>query len=384
MTLFSFGNPKNQNNIQPGKILFPGFSVLCLLAILFTLGQLFFISCSSGKAKESTGNTPAPVLVIHGGAGTITRERMTDTLAAEIRKVMQKALEEGYLILQEGGSSVEAVVTAIQVMEESPLFNAGKGAVFTWEEKNELDASIMEGAHGNAGAVAGVSTIRSPIEAAMHVMTNSPHVLLTGKGAEEFAEKEGLEMADPAYFYTEDRYRQLMRIKAASVENKEESKGSSYVPGNQTEFKFGTVGAVALDKRGNLAAGTSTGGTTNKRYGRIGDSPIIGAGTYADNKSCAVSATGHGEYFIRNVVAYDIAARMKYQGKDLSTASEEVIRELKLKDGSGGVICLDAQGNIAMPFNTEGMYRGYIDQSGETVIEFYGEEAQNSSQTGKD
>jgi beta-aspartyl-peptidase (threonine type) len=255
-------------------------------------------------------------------------------------------------------------------MEESPLFNAGRGAVFTYEGKNELDASIMDGASGNAGAVAGVSAIRSPIEAAWYVMKNSPHVMLTGKGAEEFAEREGLEMADPDYFYTEDRYRQLMRVKAAS----DDSKNTSAITGNCSDSKFGTVGAVALDKAGNLAAGTSTGGMTNKRYGRIGDSPIIGAGTWAENKSCAVSATGHGEFFIRNVVAYDIAARMKYLGKDLAEAADEVIRELELKGGSGGVICLDAKGNMAMPFNTEGMYRAYTDQEGTAVIEFYGEE----------
>jgi beta-aspartyl-peptidase (threonine type) len=269
-------------------------------------------------------------------------------------------------------------------MEESPLFNAGKGAVFTWEGKNELDASIMDGANRNAGAVAGVSRIRSPIEAAWHVMTNSPHVLLTGKGAEEFAESEGLEIVNPAYFYTDERYRQLLRVKADSGENQEERKGMSYLQGKHSENKYGTAGAVALDKQGNLAAGTSTGGMTNKRFGRIGDSPIIGAGTWADNQSCAVSATGHGEFFIRNVVAYDIAARMKYQGKDLVTASEDVISELKLKGGSGGVICLDAQGNIAMPFNTKGMYRGYIDKRGTVFIEFYGEKKAVSSYVGSD
>jgi beta-aspartyl-peptidase (threonine type) len=222
-----------------------------------------------------------------------------------------------------------------------------------------------------AGAVAGVSRIKSPIEAAYAVMTESEHVLLTGRGAEEFAEENGLELVEPDYFYTEDRYQRLLNSKEKKIaKDTLTSDGTASLSlCRGSDYKYGTVGAVALDKDGNLAAGTSTGGMTNKRYGRVGDAPIIGAGTYADNNTCAVSATGHGEFFIRNVVAYDIAARMKYLDKDVRTASTDVINELKAKEGSGGVICLDNQGNIAMPFNTEGMYRGYI-RNGEAASVF--------------
>ena len=309
-----------------------------------------------------------PILVIHGGAGTIKKENITPELELELTVKLKEASEVGYAILENGGTSIEAVIKAIQVLENSPLFNAGIGAVFTNEGKNELDASIMEGLNNRAGAVAGVSRIKSPIEAAYAVMTKSPHVLLTGEGAEKFAEQIGLEMVDPHYFYTEKRYQQLLKIKESENKDLEKDGNASSMMQYVNDLKYGTVGAVALDKYGNLAAGTSTGGMTNKRYGRVGDSPIIGAGTYADNKTCAVSATGHGEFFIRNVVAYDIAARMKYQNKDLKTAANEVIQELKIKEGFGGVICLDKNGNIAMPFNTEGMYRCYITEEGKANV----------------
>ena len=318
-----------------------------------------------------------PVLVIHGGAGTISRENLTPEMEARYITILKEALDTGYVILEKGGSSIEAVIHTIQIMEESPLFNAGKGAVFTHEGTNELDASIMDGSTGMAGAVAGVSRIKSPIEAAYRVMVHSRHVLLTGKGAEEFAMKEGLEMADPEYFFTKERYRQLLEIRAVEKDievNKTEPTSSLFL---YAQHKFGTVGAVALDRQGNLAAGTSTGGMTNKRFGRVGDSPIIGAGTYADNRTCAISSTGHGEFFIRNVVAYDIAARMKYQGKDIGTAANEVIEELNEIEGSGGVICLDRKGNIATPFNTSGMYRGYIREKGAEVISIFAEEKPN-------
>ena len=247
------------------------------------------------------------------------------------------------------------------------MFNAGRGAVFTSEGKNELDASIMDGATLQSGAVAGVVHIKSPIEAAYYVMTASPHVMMAGTGAEEFAQQQGLEMVGDQYFYTDKNYERLLEVQQ-NEKNKDSTK-TAFLHGTE-DYKYGTVGVVALDQDGNLAAGTSTGGMTNKKYGRIGDSPIIGAGTYASNDACAVSSTGHGEFFIRNVVAYDIAARVKYQNKDLKTAAKEVIDELKEKGGAGGVICLDRYGNIAMPFNTPGMFRGSAIE-GKIEIEMY-------------
>ncbi len=328
------------------------------------------ISCKNYEVEKEEKVTPT--VVIHGGAGTIKRENFTPELEIKYTAKLKEALDESYSILEKGGTSIEAIIKAIQILEESPLFNAGKGAVFTHEGKNELDASIMNGSNGMAGAVAGVSTIKSPIEAAYKVMIKSSHVLLTGKGAEKFAEQNGLDIVNTDYFYTEKRYQQLLKIKQEEKIESDHSEKASLSLVHVKKSIFGTVGAVALDKHGNLAAGTSTGGMTNKRYGRIGDSPIIGAGTYADNKTCAVSATGHGEFFIRNVVAYDIAARMKYQQKDLKTAANEVIQELKAKEGFGGVICLDKDGNVAMPFNTEGMYRGYIKNTGGANVQLFG------------
>lgn len=333
----------------------------------------FLIGCNyQNKRSASEESNIVPTLVIHGGAGTITKKNLTQELEMQIRSKLNEALEEGCSILESGGTSTEAVIKAIQVMEESPLFNAGKGAVFTHNGKNELDASIMDGRTGMAGAVAGVSRIKSPIEAAYAVMTKSEHVLLTGRGAEAFAEQNGLEIVGPEYFYTEDRYQHLLKVRKEENDTLKGNGKTSWNINSSADYKYGTVGAVALDQHGNLAAGTSTGGMTNKRYGRVGDSPIIGAGTYADNETCAVSATGHGEFFIRNVVAYDIAARMKYQDKDVKTASEEVISELSLKEGLGGVICLDKKGNIAMPFNTEGMYRGLINEGKDPQVFLFG------------
>ncbi len=339
---------------------------------IYLLVILLVIGCTATNNKTPEEFRITPTLVIHGGAGTINKDELSPELEMKYKVALKEALETGYSILENGGTSTDAVIKAIQVLEISPLFNAGIGSVFTYEGTNELDASIMDGSTGMAGAVAGVSRIKSPIEAAYVVMTKSPHVMLSGKGAEEFAEQNGLEIVSPDYFYTEERYRQLLKIKALEkVEPKHDGKTAS-VRTMTMNLPFGTVGAVARDKQGNLAAGTSTGGMTNKRYGRIGDSPIIGAGTYADNRTCAVSATGHGEFFIRNVVAYDIAARMKYQDKDLKTAAGEVIRELKAKGGYGGVICLDRNGNIAMPFNTSGMYRGYIREKGKANVLLFG------------
>jgi L-asparaginase / beta-aspartyl-peptidase len=299
------------------------------------------------------------MLVVHGGAGTITRSSMTAEAEAQYRAALEGALKAGHAVLARGGSSIDAVEATIQVLEDNPLFNAGKGAVFTHEGRNELDASLMEGKEKKAGAVAGITIVKHPISAARAVMEKSPHVMMTGRGAELVATKMGLEIVDPSYFWTERRW------KALQMELRKEE-------GSDPERKHGTVGAVAVDKAGNLAAGTSTGGMTNKQFGRIGDSPIIGAGNYADNESCAVSATGHGEFFIRWTVAYDIAALMKYRGMTVAQAAEEVInRKLKAAGGEGGVIALDAKGNFAMPFNSEGMYRGWIGADGVPHVSIY-------------
>lgn len=291
-------------------------------------------------------------IVIHGGAGTILREEMSGEKEQAFRETLLLAMNAGYAILENGGASLDAVVATIRLMEDSPLFNAGKGAVFTHEGRNELDASIMDGATLNAGAVAGVARIRNPIELARLVMEKSVHVMLAGHGAEEFARTQGVEWVDPEYFYTERRWLDLQKKIADS--------------------KHGTVGAVAVDRDGNLAAGTSTGGMTDKKFGRVGDSPIIGAGTYANNRSCAVSGTGHGEYFIRATVAHDICALVEYAGLSVSAAADKVIHEkLTAMGGTGGVIVLDREGNVAMPFNTQGMYRGFHVEGGEAVIRIY-------------
>jgi L-asparaginase / beta-aspartyl-peptidase len=326
--------------------------------------RIMFILLLWGTYFNSAFAQPAPItIVIHGGAGTIRKSDLSPQKEAEIRKKLQESLRAGYHVLDTGGTSLMAVITAIRILEDSPLFNAGKGAVFTHDGKNELDAAIMDGATLNAGAVAGVTVIKNPISAAYAVMKDSPHVLLAGKGAEQFAEKEGLEIVDPSYFYTEERYRSLQH----AIESED---GQGLIP--EEEKKFGTVGCVALDRYGNLAAGTSTGGLTNKKYGRIGDSPIIGAGTYADNNSCAISGTGIGEYFMRKVVAYDIAAKIKYLGLSLKEAAHrEIVDELKPMGGDGGVIGLDRHGNFTMEFNTEGMYRGFIQNGHEPEIYLY-------------
>lgn len=301
-------------------------------------------------------DTASPwAIVVHGGAGTILRERMTPEVESEYRSIMKTVIDTGAAILARGGSALDAVEQTIRLMEDSPLFNAGKGAVFTHEGRNELDASIMDGSNLAAGAVAGVTDIRNPITAARAVMEESPHVLLTGKGASEFAAEHGLELADPSYFRTERRYNELQRV----LEND----------------SHGTVGCVALDRNGDLAAGTSTGGMTNKRYNRVGDSPIIGAGTYANDATCAVSATGHGEYFIRYTVAHDISALMEYKGMSLDDAAREVIKDKLVRaGGTGGVITLDCRGNISMPFNTEGMYRGYKTSEGNNGVFIFSDE----------
>ena len=308
-----------------------------------------------------------PAIVIHGGAGTITKANMTDEKEAAIRAVLESSLRAGYQALLDGAPSTEAVITAINVMENSPHFNAGKGAVFNAAGKNEMDASIMEGAGLQAGAVASVTHIKNPINLAHKVMTDSEHVMLMGDGAEEFARQQGFEMMDPAYFHTDFRWQQLQRIKA-----KQAALGHE----DQRDQWFSTVGAVALDQQGNLAAGTSTGGTSNKRWGRVGDSPIIGAGTYANNNSCGVSATGHGEFFIRYVVAYNICNRVEL-GTPLAEAADTVVNDILVKaGGEGGVIAMDREGRIATTFNSEGMYRASISTDGEMTISIYREEGE--------
>lgn len=307
-----------------------------------------------------------PVLVIHGGAGTIRRTSMTPEREQSYRAALNHALRTGQKILVDGGSALDAVEAAVQVLEDHPLFNAGRGAVFTHEGVNEHDASIMDGATRNAGAVAGVSIVRSPIAAARAVMERSNHVMLSGRGAEQFAREQGLEIVEPSYFWTAARWRALQDAMSAARKN-----AAADLP---LELRSGTVGAVALDRAGNLAAATSTGGMTNKRWGRIGDSPVIGAGTFADNETCAVSATGHGEYFIRWAVAHEIASMMRYGGRTVQEASVDVIqRQLKAVGGDGGVIALDRNGNFALEFNSEGMYRGYVRGEEEPVIALYRE-----------
>lgn len=331
-------------------------------------------------ALPAAAQPPGPTLVLHGGAGTITRQNMNAAQEKAYRQVLEQALHTGHRKLLEGGTAPEAVEATLRVLEDSPLFNAGRGAVFTHEGKNELDAAIMDGRTLRAGAVAGVTTIRNPITAARAVMEHSEHVLLTGRGAEAFARQQGLTLVPPAYFYTESRWQglqQALKAEKARPDTPRKPKpprpASRAIDGIFTEGrKFGTVGCVALDRYGNLAAGTSTGGMTNKRYGRVGDTPLIGAGTYADNATCAVSATGHGEYFIRSVVAYDIAALMAYRHLSVQQAAEEVVlKKLVERGGEGGVIALDAKGNIAMPFNSAGMYRGYIRPDGQWKVEIY-------------
>jgi beta-aspartyl-peptidase (threonine type) len=329
-------------------------------AALFTC-MLLLAALARG---EEAGQTHAPAIAIHGGAGTMKPASLTPDVRTEIEATLRRALDAGYGVLEDGGSSLDAVVAAILVLEDSPFFNAGRGAVFTHDGRNELDASIMEGQGLGAGAVGGVEGVKNPILLARRVMEASPHVLLTGTGAAEFAREEGLEFRPATYFHTERRWRQLEKARERTTSRVEPA---GY---------FGTVGAVALDRRGHLAAGTSTGGMTNKRWGRLGDSPIIGAGTYAsDAAGCAVSATGHGEYFIRAAVAHDICARAAYGGVTVGDAAETVVLErLEAMGGDGGVITLDGEGRIAMPFNTRGMYRGAVDTDGTVTVAIYADE----------
>lgn len=330
----------------------------------------------TGSAMTQTNNFR---LVVHGGAGMMSRNNLTPEVEKAYHDRLQEALKAGYDVLAAGGSSTNAVIAAIVVLEDCPLFNAGKGAVFTNDGRNELDASIMEGQTLKAGAVAGVTTIKNPIIAAYTVMTKTPHVMLAGVGADTWAKTQGLEIVDPSYFRTEQRWRQLERAKERDVidlEHDDNSKeqGMLHDP-LLKDIKYGTVGAVALDKHGNLAAGTSTGGMTNKRFGRIGDAPIIGAGTYADNETVAVSATGTGEMFIRTAAAYQISARMKFGGESMENATQHTLNEIMKIGGYGGVIVIDKNGNYHAGMTTGGgMYRGTIGPDGKPHTAIFGDD----------
>ncbi len=347
--------------------------------LVISLLLVFFINCKKGQNTEPETQNPKLetlkstekhfAIVIHGGAGTIKKANITSEQETAYREKLQEALNVGYAILEKGGTSLEAIQKTINVMEDSPLFNAGKGAVFNSAGKNELDASIMDGKTLNSGAVAGVSHIRNPINAARIVMDSTRHVLLSGKGAEDFAKQHGLVFVEDNYFHTEKRYNQLLK---AQKKDKVQLDHSA-INTNELidDHKYGTVGAVALDKNGNIAAATSTGGMTNKKYGRIGDSPLIGAGTYANNNTCGVSCTGTGEYFIRTLAAHEASSLMQYKNLPLQEAFENVIAQIGDLGGDGGMVGLDKEGNIAWFFNTEGMYRGYKKSNGEDVIQFY-------------
>jgi L-asparaginase / beta-aspartyl-peptidase len=346
------------------------------LIVLFSAGALAFaqeqISPAHPSSQQRSGDQASMQtknfgLVVHGGAGTIEHSKMTPEREREYRAEIERALSAGYEILKRGGSSLDATEAAVRVLEDDPHFNAGRGAVFTNVGTNELDAAVMDGKTLKAGAVACLKHIKNPVSLARLVMEKSGHVMMDGEGAEAFAKQNGVEFVDQRYFYTKERWDALEKVKAA--EKRGGAGKKRFIISDQD--RHGTVGAVALDQHGDLAAATSTGGTTNKRAGRVGDSPIIGAGTYANNATCAVSATGDGEYFIRATVGHDISALMEYRGVSLKEAAQTVLDKVAKLGGTGGLIAIDRQGNIALPFNTSGMYRGYADPSGKFVIEIY-------------
>ncbi len=310
-----------------------------------------------------TEERPRWTLVIHGGAGIIEKDRITPEQEAGVRAGLEAALTAGSAVLDRGGSAIDAVQAAVQVLEDDPHFNAGRGAVFTWEGRNELDAAIMDGKRRAAGAVAALTTTRHPVAAARAVMEKSPHVLLAGSGAEQFAREQGLEQVDNDWFATAERRGQLDKMKA-----------NDKLDWFDVDLKYGTVGAVAMDAEGHVAAATSTGGLTGKRWGRVGDTPVIGAGTYADDRACAVSATGAGEFFIRAGVAHEICARVRFKGETLQAAADTVMAEVKALGGTGGVILTGPDGTMAWSFNTPGMYRGRAASTGERLVAFYGDD----------
>lgn len=347
--------------IVPGNqrgYLYPMMLRMLIAALLLAIS-------GSGAAQS----LPRFVLVVHGGAGAM--DNMTEAAQRRYRAGLERALKSGYEVLKEGGTSLEAVAASICVLEDDSLFNAGKGAVFTYEGRNELDASIMDGSSLAAGAVAGVTRVKNPIEAARAVMLRSPHVMLAGRGADAFAASHGCAMVKPAYFFTTSQWHNLQRARHSMQQRTDGKSGSALPP---QDWKYGTVGAVALDAFGNLAAGTSTGGMTAKRWNRIGDSPIIGAGTYASNAGCAVSCTGEGEYFIRLCVAKTLSDRVEIGHRPLEDAAANLIFErLAALGGTGGLIAVDKKGNIVMPFNTRGMFRGYVREDGSITTEIFGD-----------
>jgi len=361
--------------------------------MLFVFPLLTFAQKGSFAEMKQLQSPQSPRLgfILHGGAGVIKQGSLTPEKEAEYRKKLEEAVLAGYKALQNGKSSVDAVEIAIRILEDSPLFNAGKGAVFTADGKNELDSSIMDGKTLAAGSVAGLHHVKNPITLARAVMEKSPHVMMFGDGAEKFAKEMNIELVDEKYFWTQERWdaiQQIIREEKEKQQKKDKLKSENapekpltreeyYASMTETQRlaanKFGTVGAVALDKDGNLAAGTSTGGMTYKKYGRVGDAPIIGAGTYANNNTCGVSATGWGEFFIRLGVARDISALMEYRALPVQQAVDAVIKKVGNLGGDGGVIAMDKFGNIGISFNSEGMYRAYINSEGKPVVEIYKE-----------
>jgi beta-aspartyl-peptidase (threonine type) len=330
------------------------------LVALASIVTLPMAATAAPWAAEQPATPRRLAIAIHGGAGVIAREQLGADGGAAYRQGLEAALDAGYAVLEAGGSSLDAVTTAVRLLEDNPLFNAGRGAVLAHDGRAYLDASIMSGKNLSAGAVTGVTTVRHPIDLARRVMEDSPHVMLSGEGAEEFASLKGLERVPNDWFITPTRRQQLDRVLQGRSAPRNELQG------------LGTVGAVAVDVRGDVAAATSTGGMTNKRWGRIGDAPIIGAGTYANNASCAVSATGHGEYFIRSVVAHDICALVEYKGWSLERAAKEVVQgKLVQRGGEGGIIAVDPQGNLVLEFNSPGMFRGLRDSSGRRKVGIY-------------
>ena len=338
------------------------------------ISKLFAIILISLFTLNVAAQQKKYVMVIHGGAGTILKKNMTPEKEAAYIAVLTKALQAGYGQIKKGKTSLDAVETTIHVLEDDPHFNAGKGAVFTHDGKNELDAAIMDGKTLMAGAVAGVTTVKNPISAARAVMEKSEHVMMVGAGADQFSKEAGLEIVDPKYFWTKERWdglQQAIKEDSTKAVLDHGSKKSDLLGTKNHDYKFGTVGCVALDQAGNLAAGTSTGGMTNKKYGRVGDAPIIGAGTYCNNETAGISCTGWGEFYIRNVVAKTISDLMEYKGLSVVEASKIALDKVGKMGGDGGLIALDRKGNITMPFNTEGMYRGAITADGKIEVSIY-------------
>ena len=341
---------------------------------IILISVIILFSCNDKKLNSTEIDRHNFGIVIHGGAWTILKENMSDEMELKYKAVLKTAIKAGYEILKNGGSSQLAVEKSINILEDSPLFNSGKGAVLNSNGYAELDASFMEGKFLNAGAVSGATKIKNPISAAIKVMENSPHVMLSGNGADEFARKQGLDIVNPDYFITERRKKNLEKMKLKEIVFKENLSKLNEDNFYKSQL-YGTVGCVALDKHGNLAAGTSTGGMTNKKWNRIGDAPIIGAGTYANNLTCAVSSTGWGEFFIRTVAAFDISALMEYKNLKIEDAASLVINDKIGKlGGNGGVIAIDNKGNVAMEMNTPGMYRAHMNSKGKLLVKIYKDE----------